>query len=183
MADPDALANLAYTRHLRAENNAPSTTVTYAKAVGPFDAFLAEPRRRRPRRVADVRREDVEAFLVDRAEAGMRPAPLSQRFRSLQQFLKWLADEGEIERSPMATMRPPHVPEFPHRSCAKTISAGCSRPAAAPRSRIGAIATHRHQWPLLATLAIRRRLRCAPRRFRRGRTDRRRRTGGRSPPR
>jgi site-specific recombinase XerD len=114
IADPDVLANLAsFTRHLRAENKAPSTIVTYAKAVEQFDAFLAEPRRRRPRRVADIRREDVEAFLVDRADAGMRPATLSQRFRSLQQFFKWLADEGEIERSPMMTMRPPQVPETP----------------------------------------------------------------------
>jgi site-specific recombinase XerD len=114
IADPDVIANLAsFTRHLRAENKAPSTIVTYAKAVEQFDAFLAEPRRRRPRRVVDIRREDVEAFLVDRADAGMRPATLSQRFRSLQQYFKWLADEGEIERSPMATMRPPHVPETP----------------------------------------------------------------------
>jgi len=114
IAEPDVLDNLAsFTRHLRAENKAPSTIVTYAKAVEQFEAFLAEPRRRRPRRVADVRREDVETFLVDRQEAGMRPATLSQRFRSLQQFFKWLASEGEIERSPMATMHPPHVPETP----------------------------------------------------------------------
>ena len=43
----------------------------------------------------------------------MRPATLSQRFRSLQQLFKWLAAEGEIDGSPMATMRPPHVPETP----------------------------------------------------------------------
>jgi integrase/recombinase XerC len=63
--------------------------------------------------VADVRRDDVEAFLVERSEAGMRPATLSQRFRSLQQFFKWLAAEGEIRRNPMAGIRPPHVPETP----------------------------------------------------------------------
>lgn len=114
IADPDVLANLAsFIRHLRAENKAPSTIVTYAKAVEQLDAFLAEPRRRRPRRVADIRREDIETFLADRAEAGMRPATLSQRFRSLQQFFRWLADEGELPQSPMATMRPPHVPETP----------------------------------------------------------------------
>lgn len=114
ITQPDILDNLAsFTRHLRAENKAPSTIVTYAKAVEQFDAFLAEPRRRRPRRVAGVRREDVEAFLVERSDAGMRPATLSQRFRSLQQFFKWLAAEGEIPASPMATMRPPHVPETP----------------------------------------------------------------------
>jgi site-specific recombinase XerD len=114
IAEPDLLANLAsFVRHLRAENKAPSTIVTYAKAVEQLDGFLAEPRRRRPRVVANLRREDIEAFLVDRSEAGMRPATLSQRFRSLQQFFKWLAEEGEIERSPMATMHPPQVPETP----------------------------------------------------------------------
>jgi site-specific recombinase XerC len=87
--------------------------VTYSKAVERFEAFLAEPRRRRPRRVANMRREDVEAFLVARSDAGMRPATLSQRFRSLQQFFKRLAAEGEIDGSPMATMRPLHVPETP----------------------------------------------------------------------
>jgi integrase-like protein len=101
IAEPDVLDNLAsFTRHLRAENKAPSTIVTYSKAVEQFETFLAEPRRRRPRRVADVRRADVEAFLVDRQDAGMRPATLSQRFRSLQQFFKWLAAEGEINGSP-----------------------------------------------------------------------------------
>jgi site-specific recombinase XerD len=114
IAQPDVLDNLAsFTRHLRAENKAPSTIVTYSKAVEQFELFLAEPRRRRPRRVADVRREDIEAFLVERQDAGMRPATLSQRFRSLQQFFKWLAAEGEIDGSPMATMRPPQVPETP----------------------------------------------------------------------
>lgn len=106
-------SNLAsFVRHLRAENKAPATIVTYAKAVEQLDAYLTA-RGSGPRRVADIRREDLEGFLVDRAEAGMRPATLSQRFRSLQQFFKWLADEGEIERSPMATMRPPQVPETP----------------------------------------------------------------------
>ena len=63
--------------------------------------------------MADIRREDVEAVLVERSDTRMRPATLSLRFRSLQQFFKWLAAEGETEASPMATMRPPHVPETP----------------------------------------------------------------------
>ncbi len=114
IAQPDLVDNLgSFTRHLRAENKAPSTIATYSKAVEQFDGFLAEPGRRRSRQVADVRREDVEAFLVERSDAGMRPATLAQRFRSLQQFFKWLAAEGEVDGSPMATMRPPHVPETP----------------------------------------------------------------------
>ena len=111
-AEPDVSANLAsFARHLRAENKAPSTIVTYAKAVSQLDAFLE--RDHRPRAVADLRREDVEAFLLGLQDAARQPATVAQRFRSLQQFFKWLAEEGEIERSPMATMHPPQVPETP----------------------------------------------------------------------
>ena len=62
-AEPDDSANLAaFGRHLRAENKAPSTIVTYAKAVNQLDAFLE--RDHRPRAVAELRREDVESFLL-----------------------------------------------------------------------------------------------------------------------
>jgi site-specific recombinase XerC len=44
---------------------------------------------------------------------GHKPASASQRFRSLQQYFKWLVLEHEIAASPMANMRPPHVPETP----------------------------------------------------------------------
>ena len=63
-AAPDVPANLAsFSRHLRAENKAPSTIVTYSKAVTQLDAFLE--RSHRPRAVAELRREDVEAFHLD----------------------------------------------------------------------------------------------------------------------
>jgi site-specific recombinase XerC len=108
----DVQANLAsFSRHLRAENKAPSTVVTYAKAVQQLDDFLASSGM--PRAVAGVRREHVEAFLVGLQERGMRAATVAQRFRSLQQFFKWLDQEGEVKASPMANMRPPHVPETP----------------------------------------------------------------------
>ena len=45
--------------------------------------------------------------------AGRKPATIANRYRSVQQFFKWAADEGLIERSPMATMRPPRIPEDP----------------------------------------------------------------------
>lgn len=66
-----------------------------------------------PRSVATIAREHVEAFLIDLQERGHKPATGSQRFRSLQQFFKWLKEEGELRESPMANMRPPHVPEAP----------------------------------------------------------------------
>lgn len=101
----------SFLRHLHAENKAPSTRVTYAKAIDQFADFLAE--QGMPQTAAGIHREHIEHFLVALQERGMRPATVSQRYRSLQQFFRWLANEGEIPRSPMATMRPPHVPEEP----------------------------------------------------------------------
>jgi len=101
----------SFLRHLHAENKAPSTRVTYAKAIDQFADFLAE--QGMPGYAAAITREHIEHFLVGLQERGMRPATVSQRYRSLQQFFRWLADEGEIPRSPMTTMRPPHVPEEP----------------------------------------------------------------------
>src|SRR3990172_12924660 len=79
--------NLAsFERHLRAENKAPSTIVTYRKAIEQLDDFLAL--QGMPRSLSSIRREHIEAFLVSLQERGHRPATVSQRFRSLQQFFK-----------------------------------------------------------------------------------------------
>jgi site-specific recombinase XerD len=54
----------------------------------------------------------VESFIADQL-ARWKPATASNRYRSLQQFFRWLVEEGEITRSPMERMHPPHVPEMP----------------------------------------------------------------------
>jgi site-specific recombinase XerD len=100
-----------FNRHLRAENKAPSTITTYGKAVDQLADFLEASGM--PVDVGNIRREHVEAFLVAMQERGARPATVSQRFRSLQQFFRWLDDEGEVDGSPMAKMRPPLVPVEP----------------------------------------------------------------------
>jgi site-specific recombinase XerD len=101
----------SFLRHLHAENRSPSTRTTYAKAIDQLDAFLAASGM--PTDVAAISREHIEHFLVALQERGMRPATVSQRYRSLQQFFRWLANEREIRASPMANMRPPTVPEEP----------------------------------------------------------------------
>ncbi|MCA1587878.1 MAG: hypothetical protein LC744_04275, partial [Chloroflexi bacterium] len=63
--------------------------------------------------LTELRREHIEAFPVDLGQRGQRPATLANRHRSLQQFYKWLLEKGEIKVSPMAHMRPAHVPEEP----------------------------------------------------------------------
>jgi site-specific recombinase XerD len=107
----DIAANAqSFARHLRAANKAPATTHAYLDAVARLDAFLAA--HGMPRDVANVRREHVEAFIEDQL-ARLKPASAANRYRSLQQFWKWLADEGEVRESPMVRMRPPTIPETP----------------------------------------------------------------------
>ncbi len=101
----------SFTRHLRAENLAPSTVATYVKALHQLNSYLV--RQGMPTDVAAIRREHIEAFLVALQDSGHRPATLANRYRSLQQAFRWLVHEDEIRESPMARMRPPAVPDEP----------------------------------------------------------------------
>jgi site-specific recombinase XerD len=65
-----------------------------------------------PTELVKIRREHVEAW-IELQLAKFKPATANQRFRSLQQFFKWLTEEGEIDASPMARMKQPNVPEVP----------------------------------------------------------------------
>ena len=100
----------SFERYLRAANRSPRTVQTYLEAVEQLGRFLAE--RGMPTDAARVRREHVEAYLEMLLER-WKPATASNRFRALQQFFKYLVDEGEVAESPMRRMAPPHVPEQP----------------------------------------------------------------------
>ena len=110
-AQADVLPNLAsFGRHLRAANKSPLTIKSYSEAIRQFDAFLEA--RGMPQAVANIRREHIETFIEDQL-ARLRPASAANRYRSLQQFFRWLVDEGELRETPMAKMHPPTVPEEP----------------------------------------------------------------------
>lgn len=100
----------SFERHLRAENKAPRTVVCYMEAVRKLGDFLAV--QGMPTDPNAIAREHIESFLADLLTR-LKPATASNRFRALQQFFKWLADEGEIATNPMARMRPPIIPEEP----------------------------------------------------------------------
>ena len=108
---PVGAAKASFARSLQAANKAPRTIHTYLDAVDHFERFLAE--RGKPRDVGAIRREHVESFLVALQDAGRRPASVANRYRSLQQFFRWLVEEDEVRDSPMARMRPPAVPVQP----------------------------------------------------------------------
>jgi site-specific recombinase XerD len=63
-----------------------------------------------PTQVSQITREHVEAF-VERLLETRAAATAATRYRDLQQFFKWLVEEGEIPRSPMSRMRPPRLEE------------------------------------------------------------------------
>jgi site-specific recombinase XerD len=112
VAQEDLSVNIkSFGRHLRAKNLSPRTLKTYNEACALFARFLAD--QGMPQQVANIRREHVEAFIVSLLER-WRPATAANRFRSLQQFWRFLEDEGELPNgNPMAKMRPPVVPEQP----------------------------------------------------------------------
>jgi site-specific recombinase XerC len=95
---------------LHARNRSPSTIKSYMEAVRIFEAFLVE--RGMPTTVGSITREHVETFIADQLHRWV-PTTAATRYRCLQQFFRWLVEDGETATSPMANMRPPSVPDVP----------------------------------------------------------------------
>lgn len=98
-------------QHLRAKNRSHATITSYLNVGQSLADFLAA--NDLPTAVDQITREHIEAYLVAMIEAGKAATTVAKHYRSLQQFWKWLVDDGEIPTSPMARMSPPHVPEQP----------------------------------------------------------------------
>lgn len=89
-----------FVRSLRAKGRSEVTITTYLKAIHHFQAYL-DPGQ-------DVTRGVIEAWIISLQERGLMEATVSQRFRSLQQFWKYVAEENEIP-NPMDGLTPPSV--------------------------------------------------------------------------
>lgn len=96
--------------HLLAKGRSPATIGSYLTIGRTFAAYLAE--RGMPVSAGSIAREHIEHYLADMQER-VRPATVAKHYRSLQQLFRWLADDGEISRSPMERMTAPAVPEQP----------------------------------------------------------------------
>jgi site-specific recombinase XerD len=96
--------------HLEAANLSARIIRAYTDDATLFARFLVG--RGMPTTAASIRREHVEAFIASELER-TAPSSAATRYRSLQQFFRWLDEEGEIGASPMAKMRPPIIPEQP----------------------------------------------------------------------
>lgn len=95
----------SWERALLARNLAPRTIYGYTEAARRFhDEVDKDPE--------DVTRDDIRGHLARMAET-KAPNTVGIRFRSLQQWFKWLAEEDEIPANPMSGVKPPAVPEQP----------------------------------------------------------------------
>jgi site-specific recombinase XerD len=100
----------SFALHLRAQNRSERTIQSYLEGVTQFIEFLCS--KGMPTYPARINREYIESFVAYLLQKH-RPATASNRFKSLQQYFKWLQEEGEIKVSPMQNMRPPTIPEQP----------------------------------------------------------------------
>jgi len=94
----------SFRRSLEAANKSPKTVKTYTEAVGLFIAFLKSEGM--PLGADNVRREHVETFIVDMLQR-WKPATANNRYRGLQQFFKWLQEEGGNQGVPDGEHAPP----------------------------------------------------------------------------
>lgn len=97
----------SWSRSLRAKNRSKSTIDSYRSDVGHLAAHLDNTA------PEDATRRQIEDFLADCLDRGLSPATTARRFRSLQQFFRWLEAEGERDDNPMSNMEPPRVVDQP----------------------------------------------------------------------
>jgi site-specific recombinase XerD len=96
--------------HLRARGRTRGTRDSYMVVARTFVAYLQS--KGMPTSASGVTREHIEHYLADLHDR-VSPATVAKHYRSLQQLWRWLAQDGEIPRSPMERMHPPTVPEQP----------------------------------------------------------------------
>ncbi len=107
--DVRALAR-SWDRSLRAMSRSPNTRDAYLESLAQLSGFLVAANL--PTEVSLVRREHVEAWLVELAER-RAPSTVAARYKAARLFFAWCVDEGECASTPMANMKPPPIPETP----------------------------------------------------------------------
>lgn len=117
----DILAS--WTRSLRSAGRSPATIDAYLNDARHLTTHLGDLS------LLDATRGDIEGFLVACRDKGLSDATVARRYRSLVQLYRWLEEEEEIDKSPMAKMRPPKVvdqpPAFPTDDEVSRLLAAC----------------------------------------------------------
>ncbi len=100
----------SWQRHLRAANLSPRTITAYLSTGTSLVRFLRAAGM--PTAASGTLREHLETF-IEAQLVRFRPSTAATRYRDLKQLVRWLLDEGEIERNPMERMRPLKLVERP----------------------------------------------------------------------
>lgn len=95
---------------LDAEGKSQATLESYGYGTTQYLAFARASGM--PTDVGAIRREHVEAFLLD-VRNRTSASTAETRYRGLRAFFNWCESEGEITASPMAKMRPPKLADQP----------------------------------------------------------------------
>jgi site-specific recombinase XerD len=101
----------SFRRSLRASGRSPKTERIYLRAIDDLGRYLAG--QGMPTEPSAIKREHVEEYLASLRERGLSPATVSQVYRALAQWWRWLVEEGEIKVSPQVHIKPPIVPLQP----------------------------------------------------------------------
>lgn len=104
MSDRNTAVLRSFDRALRTANRSERTRQSYAEALGLLDTHTGGTP------FEEVTRHEVEAFIADQLDKH-KPTTAAVRYRALRRFYNWAVDEEIIDRSPMAKMQQPAVPE------------------------------------------------------------------------
>ncbi|MCI0687412.1 MAG: tyrosine-type recombinase/integrase [Sporichthyaceae bacterium] len=96
----------SFERHLRTANRSPRTIQSYVEAAGLLADFTGG------KTYTEITRTEIQEFLTDQLDRH-KATSAAVRFRSLRRLFNWMLDEELIERSPMAGLSEPHIPEQP----------------------------------------------------------------------
>lgn len=97
---------VSWERSLRAERKSDKTIKDYLRDTRRFAAGLGELEAHR------IERRHVEEFIIAELERTSQSSAASA-YRRIQQWFRWLLEEGEVDHSPMEHMSPPKVDEVP----------------------------------------------------------------------
>lgn len=100
----------SFTLALEAERKSPKTIEGYTTSVRQLAAWLDQTGH--PGNVDELTADDLRRWLRD-VDARWSPNTVANRYKGARAFLRWCVDEGELQTSPVDSVRPPRVPDKP----------------------------------------------------------------------
>jgi site-specific recombinase XerD len=100
----------SWERSLRADKS-PRTLRTYIDSARIFETFCRD--KLGITTVDGITRDTIETWMADQREHGYKSTTRSVRYRAVQQFIRWLIEEGELQTNPMEHTKPPKLDEVP----------------------------------------------------------------------